>query len=210
MCGRFNQSKKAEEIRKYYGVTKAASVEWDPSYNIAPTNKAPVILAAPDHERELRLMDFGYLMKSPAKSFMLLNLRSEKVSTRKDLKTHRCIIPATGFYEWEKQENCKQPWFFSPQNNDFFSFAGMWKDTEKGPAFTILTTGANDLVKPVHDRMPVIVGHNAISIWLSPEADIPTLTGLFEPYSAAYMQSWKVSQQVNNPRNKDSTCQNSI
>lgn len=209
MCGRFNQSKKAEEIRKFYGVT-SSQVDWEPNYNVAPTDTAPVIVEPKGGSWEIRLMRFGQMNSRDGKKFLLINRQSEKLAGNKALTANRCIIPATGFYEWQKLPDCKQPWFFTPHSGEFFSFAGLWRETGQGPGFTILTTHANDVVAPVHNRMPVILGHNAVGIWLSEESDITALSELLAPFPDALMQSVKVSQRVNNARNKDASCQNSI
>lgn len=209
MCGRFNQSKTADEIRQFYGVTTPA-VDWTPSYNIAPTDPAPVILESPDGHRTMRLMAFGQKQTRPGKSFLLINRQSEKLAENHALFRQRCIIPATGFYEWQTTPEGKQPWFFTPTIGPFFSLAGLWKPTDTGAGFTILTTRANAVVSPVHDRMPVILGHNAASLWLAVGSAEAALCGLLEPAPDSQIAAVRVSQRVNNAKHKDASCQNPL
>ena len=209
MCGRFGSAKKLEDLVKHYNGVLASGTEFNPSYNVAPTESVPIVREWEDH-REIRLASFGIPKVMGAKKFSLLNIQSEKASNRNDFKDRRCVIPVTGFYEWEKvSPKDKQPYYFSPKD-ELLSFAGLWKPGEKGLAFTILTTSANELVESVHGRMPVILSHNAVGQWLAPDSDTDTLKELMQPYPAGLMQAWKVSKAVNSPKNKDASCINSI
>ena len=143
------------------------------------------------------------------KSFPLLNLQSEKARNREDLKTRRCVIPAAGFYEWEKVGKDKQPYYFSA-NAGLLPFAGVWKRDGSGLAFAIFTTAANELLQPIHGRMPVVLGHNAVSQWLAPGTDMDTLISMMQPYPASLMHAWKVSKTVNYVKNKGEECINSL
>lgn len=212
MCGRFASIKAIEELAKKYNALPSPDTKFTGSYNIAPTEKAPIIhdLEKSD-SRILELASFGMKMTVQGKSFPLLNRQSEKVANLEDFKSRRCIIPASGFFEWEKvTPKEKQPYYFSPKDNELFSFAGFWRHDANGLAFTILTTSANDLVNLVHARMPVILGHNAVGLWLDTNSDKTTLTELLQPYPAELMQSWKVSKTVNSPKNKEALCINSL
>jgi putative SOS response-associated peptidase YedK len=160
MCGRFNAKKKLDEIRQFYGV-KIPDFEWQPNPNVAPTEAAPVLLQG--KEPELRLMKFGYDIVLNGKPLFLFNRQSEKAAEKNGLKLRRCIIPAVGFYEWEKVGKAKQPWFFSHMNEPFLSLAGIWREIKNGEAFIILTTTANDLIKPLHARIT--------------ERDVPSVNG---------------------------------
>ena len=133
------------------------------------------------------------------------------MANREDFKKRRCIVPANGFYEWQKVTSKeKQLYYFSPKDNDIFSFAGFWKQDVNGLAFTILTTSANDLVNLVHEHMPVILSHNAVGSWWANDFDKTSLLELLQPYPSELMQGWKVSKAVNSPRNKEAECINSI
>ncbi|QBD75178.1 SOS response-associated peptidase [Ktedonosporobacter rubrisoli] len=208
MCGRFGQARKITELKQLYAAE--GNIEWPGSYNIAPTELAPVIIETTSQERELKLARFGMPMTIKGKSFLLLNVQSEKAATREDFKFRRCVIPADGFYEWEKvSPKDRQPYYFSPKQG-IFSFAGLWMQGRTGLCFTILTVSANELVQPIHGRMPVILGHNAVYQWLAPNSTVETLKLLVEPFPASLMQSWKVSKAVNSPSNKDIICINSL
>jgi putative SOS response-associated peptidase YedK len=116
------------------------------------------------------------------------------------------VIPADGFFEWEKiSENEKQPHYIYPPQG-LFSLAGVWKDISGGLAFSIFTTTPNELIGRFHHRMPVILGHNAVAQWLAPESDPKELTSFFQPYPANLMREHSVSKAVNNPRKKDESC----
>jgi len=208
VCGRFGQARKIAELKQLYAAD--GNIEWPGSYNIAPTEITPVVIESASQERELKLAKFGMPMTIKGKSFPLINVQSEKAPAREDFLLRRCIIPADGFYEWEKvSPKDRQPYYFSPKQG-IFSFAGLWTQGKSGLCFTILTTSANEVVQPVHGRMPVILGHNAIYQWLAHNSALDTLKLLLEPFPASLMQAWKVSKAVNSPRNKDSICINSL
>jgi putative SOS response-associated peptidase YedK len=210
VCGRFSATRKLQELAQSYRAKYAAGLNFAGNYNVAPTEYVPIILEHLDQEREIHLARFGIAMQMADKKFPLLNLRSEKVQNRDDFKSRRCIIPADGFYEWEAvTPKNKQPWYFSPKVGNF-SLAGVWKKEDQGLAFTILTTSANELLEPVHDRMPVILSHNGLGQWLTTDSSKDTLKELLEPYPAGLMQAWKVSKAVNSPRFKEASCINSL
>lgn len=144
----------------------------------------------------------------------LFNARSatvaQKPSFRKLVPQQRCLVPAAGFYEWQRTENGqKQPYYFSLREKPLLAFAGIWdewRDPEHPEArpqrsYAILTTGPNRLMEPIHDRMPVILKPEDEAEWLSPDVTDPVqLERLYQPYSADAMQRWPVSQAVNSPR----------
>lgn len=205
MCGRLSSKSQAQVIAKLYHATLALDKYW-PSHNVAPTERTPIVREGPDHTRTVNLAAFGIPTTMPGKSFNLINLQSEKAASRKDFRERRCVIPADGFYEWERiSEKEKQPHYFYPPEG-MFSLAGVWKDTEKGPAFAIFTTAPNELVGRFHNRMPVILGHNAVAQWLAPESDPGELTSFLTPYPASLMREHAVSKTVNSPRNKKADC----
>jgi putative SOS response-associated peptidase YedK len=137
----------------------------------------------------------------------------EKPAFRHAVKYRRCIIPASGFYEWEQSgEHRKQPWFFRMADNSPMCLAGLW-ESWKAPngndleTFAIVTTSANKLVAPIHDRMPVILHPDSFTLWLSHNMHDPELLQpLYEPSPAAIMTSHKVSDLVNNPRFDSPEC----
>jgi len=205
MCGRLSRKSQAQVIAKLYHAT--LNFDGDtPSHNVTPTQKTPIVREGAGHMRTLDLAVFGIPTTVPGKSFNLINLQSEKAASRKDFRERRCVIPADGFYEWEKiSEKEKQPHYIYPSEG-VFSLAGVWKDTAGGLAFSIFTTAPNELISPFHHRMPVILGHNAVAEWLAPESNLEELTGFFRAYPANLMREHKVSRAVNNPKNKDASC----
>jgi putative SOS response-associated peptidase YedK len=210
MCGRFVSKETKEKLGKRYHASKITSAPFTPSHNVAPTESVPIILEGEDNERSLELAAFGIPMNKDGRAFPLLNAQAESFSKWSHILTRRCIIPADGFYEWMKvSEKEKQPYYFSPKEG-MFSFAGLWRPQASGFAFTILTTTPNEVVGPIHGRMPVILGHNAIPEWLSTFSTRETLQSLLEPYPAGLMQSWQVSKAVNSSKNKDAACINQV
>ncbi len=210
MCGRFASKATKQSLAKQYQARKVTAAEIAPSHNIAPTETAPIVFEDEDNERVIELASFGIPITRQGKTFPLLNAQSESFARWTHILSRRCIIPADGFYEWAKEgAKEKQPYYFSP-NDGLFSFAGLWRPVASGLAFTILTTPANDLVKPIHDRMPVILGHNTVPLWLSAFSDNKTLSSLLEPYPAGLMQAWKVGQTVNYVKNKGEECINPL
>lgn len=210
MCGRFAVKKAVEDMAKFYAAQRGTAAGFPGSYNLCPTELAPIVMEDDKQERTIELARFGITTQIQGRSFPLMNVQSEKAANREDFKKRRCVIPADGFFEWEKvSPKEKQPYFFSPQSG-FFSFAGLWKQDARGLAFTILTTRANDVVGQIHPRMPVILTHNAVGEWLAPDAPKESLISLMEPFPDGLMQSWKVSKAVNSPRNKEAVCINSL
>ena len=205
MCGRLSSKSQAQVLAKLYHATLAFD-SYTPSHNVTPTQKTPIVREGADHARTLELAKFGIPTTIPGKSFNLINLMSEKAAKRKDFRERRCVIPADGFYEWEKiSEKEKQPHYIYPPEG-LFSLAGVWKDTPDGLAFSIFTTTPNEMIGRFHHRMPVILGHNAVAQWLAPESDPGELTSFFQPFPANLMREHKVSKAVNNPKNRDASC----
>jgi putative SOS response-associated peptidase YedK len=149
---------------------------FEPRYNIPPTVDIPVIRFA-DGKRRLSMMRWGLLppwTKDPKKSPLLNNARAETVaekpSFRSAFKKRRCLIPASGFFEWKKEGQLKQPFYFSRPDDKPLAFAGLWETWNDIESCTIITTEANELMAPIHDRMPVVLGDNDYATWLDPEA----------------------------------------
>jgi len=203
MCGRLSAKSQREVIANLYHA-RVTPGEYTPSHNVAPTEYAPIVREATDHERTLDVASFGIPTKVQDRSFLLINVQAEKAAGRKDLRERRCVIPADGFYEWEAiGPKEKQPHYFYPPEG-LFSLAGVWKETER--AFSIFTIAPNELVGRFHNRMPVILGHNAVAQWLAADAEPETLVGLMQPFPPDLMREHKVSKAVNSPKNKDAAC----
>jgi len=158
------------------------------------------------------LMHWGLVpswSKDPAISNRMINARAETVeekpSYRTCFKRKRCIIPASGFYEWHTQT--REPYYFSPKSG-WLSLAGLWDhwqspDGTELHSCTIITTSANKLLQPIHERMPVILEDNVLDVWLGESQDVPLLKSLLLPYDDDKLQAWPVSKTVNSPANNN-------
>ncbi len=183
---------------------------WRPRYNIAPTQA--VIVVGDDGKRYLKAMRWGLIpswAKDPSIGNRMINARvetlAEKPAFRAGLKKRRCIIPADGFYEWQKLGKIKQPMRIVLKTREAFGFAGLWEhwrspDGEEILSCTIITTEANELLKAVHERMPVILTRDAEAAWLDPKTqDVEKLLPLLKQYPAEEMEFYPVSRDVNSP-----------
>lgn len=208
MCGRFALKNPSKELKQYYNTRNM--VEYPARYNIAPRTPVLAVHAAPDGSRVMDIMRWG-LVPSWAKDTSIgdkmINARSEtieeKPSFRAAYKRRRCVIPASGFYEWHTQT--REPYYFSNKDG-IISIAGIWEHRKPkvGIEFyscAIVTTAANNLMHPIHERMPVILKPNDVDLWLSDTQDAALLKPLFMPYDDDILQAWTISRQVNNPAN---------
>lgn len=218
MCGRYSLSVQAEKIAQYFAVKDVPQVP--ARYNIAPTQPvATVCLPDGQTHRQFQWMRWG-LIPSWAKDIKigarLINARSETVTEkpafRSSFKRKRCLVIANGFYEWQKAGKQKQPYYFQMKDGAPFAFAGLW-DSWQPPegetivSCTLLTTTANEVLQPVHDRMPVILQPEAYTQWLDPQnKNSEELLPLLEPYPEAAMKAYPVSTLVNNPTNDVHQC----
>jgi putative SOS response-associated peptidase YedK len=217
MCGRYNLRASDRELEEFFRVVWPPQVEWTPRYNIAPTQTVLAVRLKGDHNSKRELAPFRWgLIPSWSKDEKignrLINARAdtvaEKPSFRAAYKRRRCLIPATGFYEWKKAE--KQPFHIHRKDDGLFCFAGLWERWEKGDqpidSCTILTTDANNLLQPIHDRMPVIMPRELADLWLDPDVEPGALAKLLQPYPGEDLQADPVSALVNNPRNESPEC----
>lgn len=123
---------------------------------------------------------------------------AEKPSFRSAFKSHRCIIPASGFYEWKTEKGVKQPWYMSLKSGEPIAFAGLWEIWNGIETCCIITSNANSLMEPIHDRMPVILDSDQFEAWLSPQnRQVDQLIPLIRPHDAESMQAWPVSRELN-------------
>jgi len=217
MCGRFSQSLAGDAIAQAFQLAEVP--DWQPRYNIAPTQTIPAIMATEKSDRHFKPLRWGLIpswSKDPAIGVKMINARSETVaekpSFRSAFKRHRCLILADGFYEWCKQSGKKQPFYFQLQDGSPFAFAGLWERWQalEGDVLetcTILTTEANQLVAQVHDRMPVILPTDRYDQWLDPTPQpSEPLQALLRPYDADRMSAYPVSVSVNSPWNDVPEC----
>jgi len=219
MCGRYLLTTPGEVLAELFEIDEKPRLE--PRYNIAPTQEVPIVRLRDGGRRELAHVHWGlvpFWARERAIGNRLINARgetlAEKPSFRDSFKKRRCLIPASGFYEWQKVDGRKQPWLLKVRGELPFAFAGLWsiwKDREATDgsvleSCTIVTTTPNELAAAVHDRMPVILPYGQHDAWLEPEAKPDALSALLAPYPADEMEAWPVSTWVNNPRNEDPAC----
>ena len=209
MCGRFTLTVDPEQLAVAFSLTTVP--DFEPRYNIAPTQQALVITA--DQPREAQFMRWGLIpswSKDAAIGAKLINARGESVaekpSFRSAFKRRRCIVPFSGFYEWQAQAGGKQPFYITVPDRPIGALAGLW-ETWRDPSgedirtFTIITTEANAFMQDYHTRMPVVLDPDDVPVWLDP-ADVPApvLMSLVQRSVASdQMQAYPVSKTVNKP-----------
>lgn len=212
MCGRF-----AIADRDYLPRTLKVRVPlvFEPRYNISPSQAVPVVRQMPDGDNVTVLAEWGLIpswVKKPEEMSHPINAKAETVAIkpmfRNAFKSGRVLVPASAFYEWQKVVKGKQPWLVRMRDGEPFAFGGLiesWIGPEGDrTTFTILTTAANALMKPIHDRMPVIIKPEGYETWLDPKfRDVNILMGLALPYPDKDMEAWPVSTRVNSPANDD-------
>lgn len=212
MCGRYTQTHSGQDLTEVFQLTTEAAPP--PRYNISPSQPVSAVIA----NREYRIFQWG-LVPSWAKDYKigyrLINARSEtaaeKPSFRAAFKRRRCLIPADGFYEWQRtaSNKKKQPFYIHFRNRELFAFAGLWEQWEGADGSyletcTILTTEPNELMAPIHNRMPVIIPKDDYGRWLT--AAPKQVQGLMKPHDATEMEAYPVSTLVNSPKNEVADC----
>jgi putative SOS response-associated peptidase YedK len=218
MCGRYRLSLRKQIIEEYFEAADWQD-DWNPRYNVAPTQPVPVIRQHPiEPVRKPSLMRWGLIpswAKDPSGAARMINARSETAGTllafRDALKFRRCLIPADGFYEWSRAGKTKQPYCFEVRDGELFAFAGIWDRWHGGgiavETCSILTTTPNALASAVHDRMPVILDPDAYDLWLDPGMrDAAVASDLLKPYDARLMRCYPVSTRINHVANDDEEC----
>jgi putative SOS response-associated peptidase YedK len=222
MCGRYRLSRHAEILAAYDA--EYEGIVWDARYNIAPTQNVPVIRQdARKPIRQASLMRWGLVpswAKDPAVGARMINARAEtaaeKPAFRDSLERQRCLIPADGFYEWQRNGRSKQPHFFEMVDRRPFAFAGLWDrwrrpDGNPLETFTVLTTTPNPLMADIHDRMPVILTAENYALWLDPGfRDTAAATEMLTPFDARGMRRYPVSERVNSVINDVPECSEPI
>jgi putative SOS response-associated peptidase YedK len=215
MCGRFNQTASGEEVAEAFSLDEAT--ELAPRYNITPTQPVAVVGVQPNTGRRgLAMLTWGLVPRASLGGERgFINARSEtaweKPSFREAFARRRCLVPATGFYEWQKLDaKRKQPWLIRLASARPFAFAGLWEPPAAGgssPTCAILTTEPNDLARPIHDRMPVILDPGDYALWLDPAVTVPAeVRPLLKPFPAGLMTAFPVTTAVNNPAFDDPAC----
>ncbi len=216
MCGRFTLKTPARILQEYFGVTQLPGLP--ARYNIAPTQPVGVVVG--DGEREWTQMRWGlipYWAKDPSIGNRMINARAETLEDRPAYREafarRRCLVPADGFYEWQRLEGGgKQPVYLHLQDETPFAFAGLWdrwRDRVTGKAVrscAIVTTEPNEVVEPIHDRMPAILERHQLASWLDPDTEPADLLELLRPSPAERLRARLVSTLVNKPDNDLPEC----
>ena len=210
MCGRFTITLAADEVHEQLELGELPP-DWRPRYNVAPSQ--PVAAVTDPQSRQVEWLRWGLIpfwAKDMAIGNRLINARSETVtekpSFRQAFAQRRCLILADGFFEWQRSKEKKSPsvpYHFHRKDRGVFAFAGLWErwrspEGEELRSCTILTTSANGVVAPVHDRMPVILSGADLWAWLNP-AKPEAHQALLKPYPEDWMEAYPVSRVVNNP-----------
>jgi len=222
MCGRFTLRTPTNALVEQFGLK--AQVQLPLRYNIAPTQEVAAIrILSEVGTRQLDMLRWGLIppwAKDPTIGGRMINARRETVSTkpsfRSAFKHRRCLVTTDGYYEWKKLGGRKQPYYIRMQDERPFAFAGLWETWRGGPAdsmetplvtCTIITTEANELSRPIHHRMPVILEPDHYDVWLDLELDRPEpLQSLLVPYRSEEMVAVAVTTYVNRPSNDDPKC----
>ncbi len=212
MCGRFTlNDTNATKLRMRFDLSESVEIDERPRFNIAPTD--PILAVRRDEEgvREAGRLRWGL---QPGRWALrpgrpLINARAETITEqpafRDSFHERRCLIPADGFYEWRKDENGKQPIWISRPDGEHWAFAGIWAKLEDPDgqivhSCAIVTCEPNDLIKPIHDRMPVILEPGSEAAWIDPEMDPRSLAELLRPLASDQLRTREVSDAVNSVR----------
>ena len=214
MCGRYEVHSPIEEIaRSFHAEPTAEAAQLPVRYNVAPSLKVPVVRFR-DRKRELAALSWGLLpsWSKGGAGNRPINARAEgvfeKPMFRNGITRRRCLIPADGFYEWEQRPGGKQPWHVAMIDGRTFALGGIWEYwAKKGEqpvlSCAIIVTDANELVRKIHDRMPVIIAPEDYDRWLDPELIDPTeIEKMLAPFPAEEMRAYPVSMRVNDANNE--------
>jgi len=211
MCGRFVLTVDPDQVQMAFDLTDMPP-SWAPRFNIAPSQ--PIALITNENPQALTFHQWGLIpswAKDPKIGYKMINARSEtaaeKSSSRAAFKRRRCLIPADGFFEWQKRESGKTPMFIHLTDQPVFAFAGLWEvwyspEGDELRTATILTTEPNDFMAQIHNRMPVILHPDDFEQWLEPnDVRAEDVQPFMRPYEAEKMAAYPVSTFVNSPAN---------
>jgi putative SOS response-associated peptidase YedK len=216
MCGRYARRSDKQKIAELFAIHGPVIPDFGPSWNVAPQTFQPIVrLNRESGEREIVLMRWGlipYWAKDPSIGLRTINAKAETITTapafREAIKHRRCLVPADAFYEWQKLDaKTKQPFAIALKSKEPYAFAGLWekwKDRKADAellAFTVITTDPNEVVEPMHDRMPVIISAKDYDRWLQPGNPERPPIDLLRPFDADQMTAWKVGKAVGNVKN---------
>lgn len=213
MCARFSLFSSGTDLAALFDLDEG--FEWEPHYNIAPTEEVPGVLLDREGHRVVRLLRWGLVphwSKRPGQGAPMINARSESVEEKPAFRDafarHRCLVPADGFFEWREEGGKKQPYFISRRDGRPLAFAGLWdtwrSQEAKLRSCSILTTDANAAVAELHDRMPVLIEPEYFQEWLDPETPLEALRPLLAPCDDSLLTTHRVTPRMGNPRYKES------
>ncbi len=215
MCGRYSLTKPIKTLKEHFQAI-AFELEHGPRYNIAPSQRVPVILPGAQG-REIHALRWGLIpswAKDPDMGNRLINARAETVhekpSFRSSFRKRRCLVPADGFYEWQVRDEGKFPQYIRLRTGGLFAFAGLWSEWDSGQetlrTFTIITTAANRELEPIHQRMPVILLPEQYDRWMSPDTSSEQVITLLRPLEEGMLEHYEISKTVNSPKNDGEKC----
>lgn len=210
MCGRFALATEKNILEMLYDLELRGDLT--PRYNIAPSQDILAVRANPEGKKEPAYFRWGlvpFWAKDEKIGYRMINARAEtaaeKPSFREAIRKRRLLIPASGFFEWKKEEKGKQPYYICRKDKNPFSLGGLWERWEKGSSplesCTILTTEPNSLLAPLHNRMPLIITPEAYGSWLDPETPSAAVNKLLQPADPELFTAYPVSRAVNSPVN---------
>jgi putative SOS response-associated peptidase YedK len=216
MCGRITQQRPTSELADIFGAEDLADEDGG-RFNVAPTDQAAVVVQREDR-RAITAYRWGLIphwSESTKTGNRMFNARAESIDRNPAFRyafgKRRCLVPADAFYEWRREGNVRQPFAVVRRDGRPMALAGLWagwKDEDTGEvvrSFTIVTTKANDVLRPIHDRMPVVIPESAWDLWLDPTitdaAAVSELKGLLSPADDDWLETYPVSRRVNNVRN---------
>ncbi len=213
MCGRFDIHSALEIIARLFGID-AVTFDLLPNYNVAPSQN--ILIVVQDGKRLLIQSRWGFVpawSKDLSTGYKMINARaetlSEKSSFREAFEKQRCLVVADGFYEWKKEGMTKRPYYIRLKSGQPIGFAGLyniWRSPEGEEicTSTIVTTDANEMVRPLHDRMPVITPPGKYDLWLDPTvSDKDVLASILKPYPSEEMELYPVTQKMNSYKFND-------
>jgi putative SOS response-associated peptidase YedK len=204
MCGRYTLLDDGSMVRQHYRADNP-DYSFEPNYNAAPTQKMPVVTRKGDKNHAENMKWGIHRQIGPDKEKDIINTRNDKALSRfwaKTVRNYRCLIPATGFYEWKVKDGSKAPYFIRPKHMNIYSFAGIYSEDKDGNhAYSIMTTGPNKEMSSIHNRMPVILqDDDHEEAWLTADED-DVITDLMRPFTDGGLEMWEISKAVNSPRN---------
>lgn len=213
MCGRYAVFAGKENIEQAFGVTSDDPGLLEPNFNATPGSMLPVVLLGKARIKRIGSLRWGLIpswAEDQSVGYSMINARSEtlleKPSFKKPFQRQRCIVPASGFYEWQELGKAKIPYYIRTLDQEVMGFAALFdkweKDGQTVYSFSIITTHANDLLAPLHERMPVILNKNSYDNWLDPLFDdMIMLQDMLKPYPIERMSLYRVSDAVNTATN---------